>query len=318
MTRKNGGKLILTVSAISVLATSVLGVSAKGIDKKSYDKQIVVTRDSFIYNKDYKHESFNSLRINEPYILVNGKKLPNGYEYIYKDKIYSSTLGAYELKDLDKIKTRSVVEYTNNGPVEFERMRPNYPMNDEMRYAIDKYKRINKTDNFRENIYNLVKTVLEMDLDYGGSASDQGNLKKGNTMCSGFTWIVSNLLDETDIPYRYVLVMKDRVNPKEPGHVYLEVKDPDNNWRRIECTSLKRIENPEEIEERAKILTNIVMSDKSIENMTSEKYGYIPKDSKMFKSDEIYVSQEVKSGKKLNTVMYQVDNDYYTNLTPIN
>lgn len=306
------------ISAFSVLATSILSVDAKAMNNSVYDKDILVTKDAYIYGPNDKRESFNSLKINKPYIVVKGKKLTNGYEYMYKNKKYSTTMGSYELVNLTKTKTNSVKEFNNNtSPVGMNRIEPSFSMDPELEYAISHFKSINKTKNFKDNIENIMKTVLEMELEYGGDSYDQGNLKKGNTKCLGFTWIVANLLNETDIPYRYVLNRKDILKPDKPGHIYLEVKDPESNWRKVECTFLTKLKDKNEIHKQAKIFTDIIMDKDSVEHITDEKYSYLVEDSKLSQSNEIYVSNEIVRGKKVNEVIYQIFSDWYTESVPV-
>lgn len=117
-----------------------------------------------------------------------------------------------------------------------------YPMNEQLSNAIIKFRELNSNidSNDKSKLWeNLTRVMYDMNLEYGG-ATTQGDLSDGKTKCDGFTWIVSELLNNTNIPYRFVHRVDGYRSNINVTHMMLEVETPDGDWKLIECTSFAR------------------------------------------------------------------------------
>lgn len=211
----------------------------KQYNKDEYNIDVVVDKNSDIYDKDYKRESFSSLRLGSHYNLVfKGKKMPIGYEFIYNGKKYYATNYVHDKKSLRKVEYKtytSLEDYKKSHMI--TPIRPQYGETNELREIINKFERLNKNSkDFDTELYNIMKTILEEKLEYGGDSYDQGNLSDRKTKCDGFTWIFASLLDKTNIPYRTVTITPDIYEKDGKFHIYIEVLNKNGIWTKIECT----------------------------------------------------------------------------------
>lgn len=216
---------------------------------------LLITKDTIFYDEMWAIVKFISLDIKENFLIVNAEKYPNGYKFKINNKTYTTSdfQTIVELNNAFVTPENQIITYENivNRPKEFSTIKPNYRNNKIVEEAKSKLKTLNEgSSDFKAQLINVIKVVSEMNLSYDGDAKDQGNLEKGSTLCDGFTWIFSELLNETNIKYRYVLVSpkynKDendyyKDNGPRSWHIYNEVYNPiTNKWISFENTNLRK------------------------------------------------------------------------------
>lgn len=216
---------------------------------------LLITKYTTFYDEMWAIVKFISLGIKENFLIVNAEKCTNGYKFKINNKTYTTSdfQTIVELNNAFVAPENQITTYNNitNRPKEFSAIKPNYYNNKIIKEAKNKLKALNEdSSDFKTQLINVIKVVAEMNLSYGGDAKDQGNLEKGSTLCDGFTWIFSELLNETNIKYRYVLVSpkynKDendyyKDNGPRSWHIYNEVYNPiTNKWISFENTNLRK------------------------------------------------------------------------------
>lgn len=135
--------------------------------------------------------------------------------------------------------------------------------------------------------------MYDMKLEYGGSSYDQGNLDDGKTKCDGFTWIVSQLLSNTDISYRFVHIMDGYRSNRNVSHVLLEIKAPDGDWKLFECTGLAYDSNKD-----YKYFLNYVNMEitSKLHTLPRDKMSYMDKNGNPYINKEYFISKVYKRG----------------------
>lgn len=239
-----------------------------------------------------KDNKFNQLKLNY-----------NGTDYYITLNRDSGIMKADETKLVQRYYTNYFDSAKNNSNFH----KPNYQMDNRLKESIEEFKQLNSEikDNDENKIWeNLIKVIYNMNLTYGGSSSNQGDLSDGKTKCDGFTWIVSNMLNETNIPYRFVHVVSGYRSDRNVTHVLLEAKMPDGKWKLLECTLFSR--EPEESYERYlnKIKGSIMNKSKSSTIPRSETV-LAPIDSSLSISKEYYISKVYKKGKIDRETQYE-------------
>lgn len=181
-----------------------------------------------------------------------------------------------------------------------------YPMNEQLSNAIIKFRELNSNVdlNDKSKIWeNLTKIMYDMNLEYGGGSMTQGDLSNGKTMCDGFTWIVSELLNNTNIPYRFVHRVDGYRSNSNATHMLLEVKTPDGDWKLLECTSFAR--NPGQ--SYPGYLNSIKSMLKSKSNVLSrEKISYANKNEVGSIKKEYFIGKVHNSNKSNKNIKYEI------------
>lgn len=227
----------------------------------------------------------------------------NGIDYYITLSKDSSVINAKETKLVQNYYTNYFDSVKSNSGFH----KPSYQMDNLLKESINKFKELNSglDSNDENKIWeNLIKVIYDMNLTYGGSSSNQGDLSDGKTKCDGFTLIVSNMLNETNIPYRFVHVTDGYRSNRNVTHVLLEVKMPDGKWKLLECTLFSR--EPEDSYKRYlnKINGSIINKSKSSTIPRSETV-LTQIDSNLSISKEYYISKVYKRGKINQETQYE-------------
>lgn len=303
---------------------------------KSVEKDIVISSDDQLLDKNFKIYNFHSLGIKNKNLLVKGKEVKNGYAFKIGDSTYYLTgkNKNRELKTAYREPVTSIKTYKANSvkPRAFYNAKPEYEDSQILNEAVSKFKKLNKdVTDFETQIKNAIKIVYDMNLEYGGDSSKQGDLSDGTTKCSGFTWIFSELLSNTNIKYRYVLQSPRKGAPvpyiededeRTSWHVYNEVYNPDiKEWVRFENTTLERksIEDfyGNTLEEKIDNYYKTFFTSKS-ESLDNKQTWLIDDKDKEPSTITLYITGTYLGKELIDPTCYEVTQKYFGNSIIVN
>lgn len=205
-----------------------------------------------------------------------------------------------------KVVQRYYIDYLDSPVGNSDFYESYYPMNKQLSNAITEFRELNSNVdlNDKSKIWeNLTKVMYDMNLEYGGGSMTQGDLSNGKTMCDGFTWIVSELLNNTSIPYRFVHIFDGYRSNSNATHILLEVKTPDGDWKLLECTSFAR--NPGQSYHG--YLSSITFMLKSKSNaLPREKISYVNKNEVGSIKREYFIGKVHNDNKSNKNIKYEI------------
>lgn len=298
-------------------------------------EEIVITAHDLFRYKDNKIHNFNSLGIKDKTLLVKAKENPYGYIFTLKNKTYyladknqsrkirtANRKSGVEIRTFDNISSR---------PEVFKDIKPNYARSEILDQAIERFEARNQgIDDFDKQIKNAIKTVYEMNLEYGGNSHRQGDLSDGKTKCDGFTWIFSELLNHTNIKYRYVYTMPrtgediaklGNEKSRNTLHINNEIYNPKTKqWINFENTTLdkKDIDHAKGTTLDEKIDTYYKQQLTRQSPWFTEDCVWLLENKEYNPTKEVrYITETYQAGKIVDTTSYEVTNISYANATPV-
>lgn len=298
-------------------------------------EDIVITDYEWFRDKDNKIHSFNSLGIKDKTILVKAKENPYGYIFKLKNNTYyladknqsrkirtANRKSGVEIRTFDNISSR---------PEVFKDIKPNYARSEILDQAIERFEARNQgIYDFEQQIKNAIKTVYEMNLEYGGNSHRQGDLSDGKTKCDGFTWIFSELLNHTNIKYRYVYTMPrtgEDINKlgneksRNTLHINNEIYNPKTKqWINFENTTLdkKDIDNANGNNLDEKIDAYYKQQFTRESPWFTEECIWLLENKEYNPTKEVrYITETYQAGQIVDTTSYEVTNISYANATAV-
>lgn len=343
--RKKATNIMVSTILIGMLTPQITfasNVATKGNNTlKTYEntegvvEDIVITDYEWFRDKDNKIHSFNSLGIKDKTLLVKAKE--NKYGYIFKIK--NNTYYLADKNQSRKIRTANrksgvdirTFDNINSRPEVFKDIKPNYARSEILDQAVERFTARNQgTDDFEKQIKNAIKTVYEMNLEYGGNPHRQGDLSDNKTMCDGFTWIFSELLDHTNIKYRYVFTMPrtggdistlGNEKSRNTLHINNEIYNPKTKqWINFENTTLdkKDIDNAKGKTLDEKIDAYYKQQFTRQSPWFEEECIWLLENKEYNPTQEVrYITETYQAGKIVDTISYEITNTSYANATAV-
>lgn len=343
--RKKAANIIVSTLIIGMLIPQIAFANNQQTNSKNNLKtyentegvveDIIITAHEWFRDKDNKIHNFNSLGIKDKTILVKAKETP--YSYIFKlnnntyylaDKNQSRKIRTANRKSGVEIRT---FENISSRPEVFKDIKPNYASSEILDQAIERFEARNQgIDDFEKQIKNAIKTVYEMHLEYGGNSHRQGDLSGGKTKCDGFTWIFSELLNHTNIKYRYVLTTPrtgedisklGNEKSRKTLHINNEIYNPKTKqWINFENTTLdkKDIDHAKGNTLDEKIDTYYKQQLTRQSSWFIEDCIWLLENKEYNQTKEVrYITETYQAGKIVDTTSYEVTNISYANATPV-